>query len=78
MTCDNCPKKDKCQALCKDMERLLRRKGEDRLYSDSTIERKEQPYDPAILERKAGEKATRYKLGMTDRSDLSPTERTEE
>lgn len=80
MTCDNCPPeiKSKCRELCPNMLKLLERKPEGRLYSDRTIKRREQSYDPAILERKAGEIATRYKLGMSKGSDMSPEETQEE
>ena len=46
MDCSNCKKRETCTKLCPDMENLLQRKPEGRLYSDRTIRRKEIPYDP--------------------------------
>ena len=77
-TCELCSKREICTKLCKDMENLLQRKGEGRLYSDSTIRRREQPYDPEVLIRMDGERVTRDKHGMSKGSDMSPTEQGDE
>ena len=44
--CGNCPKRDTCKEMCKDLANYLERKEEGRLYSDRHIRRVEVPYAP--------------------------------
>ena len=50
MFCNECPKYDKCEKVCPELERFLERKPTDRLYSDRHIRRKEVSIDPSVLE----------------------------
>ena len=69
--CETCRDRKTCKAICKRLENYLDRKPDDRLYSDRHIRRIEQPYETAILESIAGERAMRRKLGMSKDSDLT-------
>lgn len=57
MFCKDCPKKDTCTKLCKELENYLNSNKSDkelldidRLYSDRWIRSKEIPYDPNMFE----------------------------
>jgi hypothetical protein len=50
MYCKNCPKQPTCIKICKPLKLFLNRKEPNRLYSDRTIERREIPIDPNVLE----------------------------
>ena len=59
MYCQDCPKRETCQATCKEVENYLQKKqsdkdllGIDRLYTDRWIRAVEIPYDPNILDQK--------------------------
>ena len=79
--CQDCTKRDTCKEICKPLKRYLSSNKSDkeilnidRPYSDRWRRNKEVSYDPNILERKAGERATRILLGMSENSDMSVTE----
>lgn len=69
--CETCKYRKDCRKICGRLQLFLNRKPDDRLYSDRHIRRMEQPYDTSILESIAGERATRFKHGMSKGSDLS-------
>ena len=58
MFCQNCPKREKCQKACQELENYLNRKesneliGIKRKYSDAWIRQMEIPYDPDILDKR--------------------------
>lgn len=81
MFCKDCDKRDTCREMCKPLQNYLSSNksdkdllGIDRPYSDRWRRKKEVSYDPNILERKAGERATRILLGMSEGSDMAVTD----
>jgi len=81
MYCQDCPKKDTCKEMCKELNAYLHTTksdkdllGIERSASGRQIRRKEVYLDPNKLEWLAGMKATRRLLGMTDKSDMAMTE----
>lgn len=58
MFCQDCPKKETCKEICKELENYLRTTKSDkellnidRLYSDNHIRKKEVPHDPTLFEQ---------------------------
>ena len=51
MFCQDCKDKKTCKAICKPLNNYLKRKTPDRLYSDRTIERREIPTPPSVIDK---------------------------
>jgi len=61
--CENCPKRNTCKKICRELRNFLNRKGKDRLYSDRHIRRKEIPYDPNEIDNMLIKKVLKRRFG---------------
>jgi len=61
--CKNCPERNKCKKICRELRNFLNRKDKDRLYSDRHIRRKEIPYDPNEIDNMLIRKVIKRRFG---------------